>query len=256
MLSPIKNNGFFGVFPTAKLVDCLVLNFALLLASLFPSEVFAQNRDAATATDLLQHSLDSVSVATGISAYDQSLVTPTFERARSFQEIGSHAEAVKLYKEAIHILRINHGLYDDAQIDLIHAMIESEISLQNWEQVDKHYAYLEHLYRKLYDISDPRLEIGLQKVVTWHVNALNFNIDGKRIEHLQQANDLFKLRLEIAQLTLNSDDPKLEYLNRNIEICERQLFLSSDFHQEMQKLRKRDQRRERGRSNAFLADRD
>ena len=256
MLSPINNYGFFGVFPTAKFVDCLVLNFALLFVSLSSSEVFAQERGSPTTSDLIQQSLESVFPSAEINAYDQSLIAPMYERARAFQENGSHVEAVKLYKEAIHILRINHGLNNDSQIELIDAMIESEITLQNWEQVDKHYAYLEHLYRKLYDITDPRLETGLQKVVTWHVNALNFNIDGKRIEHLQQANNLFKLRLQIAQLTLNGDDPKLEYLSRNIEICERQLFLASDFNREMQKLRKRDPRQERERSNAFLADRD
>lgn len=253
MVLPTGTNWVFAASPTAKFADCLVLNFALLIASLVPSEVFAQNRDSLSTADLVQQSLDSAFPATEVNAYDQALINPTFEQARRFQEDGSHAEAVKLYKEAIHILRINHGLYNDAQIDLIDAMIESEITLQNWEQVDKHYGYLENLYRKLYDISDPRLEIGLQKVVTWHVNALNFNIDGKRIEHLQQANKLFKLRLQIAQHTLHIDDPKLEYLNRNIEICERQLFLASDLNREMQKLQKR---RQGDRPNAVLADRE
>lgn len=256
MLSPTKISGVFGASSTAKFADCLVLNFTLILASWLPSEIFAQGSDFPSTTDLVQQNLDSVFPAVEISAYDQALITPMFERARAYQEVGSHVEAVKLYKEAIHILRINQGLNTDAQIDLIDAMIESEITLQNWEQVDKHYAYLEHLYLKLYDITDPRLEIGLQKVVTWHVNALNFNIDGKRIEHLQQASNLFKLRLQIAQIALNNDDPKLEYLSRNIEICERQLFLASDFNREMQKLRRRDRPQERERSNAFLADRN
>ena len=113
-----------------------------------------------------------------------------------------------------------------------------------------HYAYMENLYRRLYEVTDPLLETGLQKIVSWHVRALNINVDGKRIEHLQQANKLFKLRLQIAQHTLHTDDPKLDFLLRNIEISERQLFLVSDLNREMQR------RQQRSRQNNLLADLD
>lgn len=250
MLLPEKKYGAFAVFPTAKLLVCLVLNSALMFALLLPSRTFAQDADAWNKSDLVQQSIDTILPATEFNAYDGTLVAPLYQEARQQQESGNHTAAVILYKEAIHILRINQGLYNDAQIDLLDAMIDSEISLQNWEQVDKNYAYMENLYRRLYDVTDPRLEIGLQKVVSWHVNALNVNIDGKRIEHLQQANKLFRLRLQIAQLTLHTDDPKLDFLYRNIEICERQLFLASDLNREMQK------RQQRTRQNALLADLD
>lgn len=250
MLLPEKKYGAFAVSPTAKLLACLALNSALLCALQLPSRSFAQVPAVWSKADLVQQSLDATLPASEFNAYDGTLVAPLYQQARQQQEAGNHTEAVVLYKEAIHILRINQGLYNDAQFDLLDAMIESEISLRNWEQVDKNYAYMEFLYRRIYDVMDPRLELGLQKVVSWHVNALNVNIDGKRIEHLQQANKLFRLRLQIAQLTLHTDDPKLDFLYRNIEICERQLFLASDLNREMQK------RQQRARQNALLADLD
>ena len=82
-------------------------------------------------------------------------------------------------------------------------------------------------------MDDPRLESGLRKVSAWHVNALNVNLDGRRIEHLRKANKLFKLRMQIAENTLSLDDPKFAVLAQNIEICERELFLASDLNREM-----------------------
>ncbi len=185
-----------------------------------------------------------------VGAYDQRLVEPLFDQARRMQEENLHEDASRLLKEALHLLRINNGLYDASQIDTLDALIESEIALQNWETVDSYYTYMEHLYRRLYGVDDPRLEHGLQKVVAWHVNALNVNLDGKRMEHLQQASKLFKLRLQVAQLTLSADDPKLDFLYRNIAICERQLYLGSDLTKEMM------QRQQKARQRALLADLD
>lgn len=201
-----------------------------------------------SASEEVHATLDFAGEAVG--AYDERLVDPLFYQARTFLEAGRHDDASSLFKEALHLLRINNGLYDASQIDVLDYLIESEIAQQDWEEVDKHYAYMEHLYRRLYNIDDPRLELGLQKVVSWHVNALNVNLDGKRMEHLQQASKLFKLRLQVAQLTLTADDPKLDFLYRNIAICERQLYLGSDLNKEML------QRQEKVRQRALLADLD
>ena len=240
----------FAASPAAKMFACLVLNITLLPTLLFSSSLIAQTPERLHFQDSVQASRDAVVPASEYNAYDQTMIESLFQRARQLQELGSHTEAVALYREAIHILRINQGLYADGQIELLDAMIASEMSLRNWDVVDKHYAYMENLYRRLYEVTDPRLETGLQKIVSWHVTALNINVDGKRIEHLQQANKLFKLRLQIAQHTLHTDDPKLDFLLRNIEISERQLFLVSDLNREMQR------RQQRSRQNNLLADLD
>lgn len=240
--------------PAAKPLVLLILISFVFFAPQLPSRSFAQTPDIWNSTESIPTSttatIEDALAAAEFNAYDQGQVGLLSLHARQLQEDDSHLDAVAAYREAIHVLRINQGLYNPAQLDLLDAMIESEISLQNWEQVDRHYAYMENLYRRLYDITDPRLETGLQKVVSWHVNALNLNIDGKRIEHLQQANKLFKLRLHIARSTLRTDDPKLDFLNRNIEIYERQLFLASDLSREMQR------RQQRARQNSLLADLD
>lgn len=248
LLNKIRRNTSLELATNLAANVCSFVYFLLL----FPLAISAQAQSpdvwSDDSDDIIE--LDEFQVVSEFNAFDPSRIDPTYQLAMDLQDQGSHTEALVLFKEALHLSRINNGLYNDSQFELLEALIESEVALQNWEAVNKHYGYMEHLYLRLYDKNDPRLESGLQKVVTWHVNALNVNLGGNRIEHLQKANRIFKLRREIAQQTLGQDHPKMDYLNRNIEICERQLFLASDLSREMHR------RQQRARQNSLLADLD
>ena len=167
------------------------------------------------------------------AAYDLRQIESLEDLGRLSQSSGEHQQALVLFKQALHVARINQGLYHESQIPIVDDIISAEIALQNWEEVNNFYAYEEHLYRRLYDTDDSRLEAGLRKVSAWHITALNVNLGGNRIEHLRKVNKLFKLRMQIAENTLSLDDPKFAMLARNIEIFERELFLSSDLNSEM-----------------------
>lgn len=208
-----------------------------LSISLISHSAFAQAL-AVSVTDDLVPALDTAArmitkVESEYGAYDQRQIEPLGDLGRLSQSTGEYQQALSLFKQALHVSRINHGLYHESQIPIIDDIIAAEIALRNWESVDNYYAYQQHLYQRLYDLDDPRLEAGLKKVSAWHVNALNVNLDGKRIEHLRRANQLFKLRMEIAENTLSVDDPKVAVLAKNIKICERELFLASDLNREM-----------------------
>lgn len=200
-----------------------------------------------TATQMLeQFTIDEAE----FDAYDPRLLNRFDRWGRQLQESGEHQQALAFFKQALHIARVNNGLYHESQLEVLDSLIECEMALRNWESVNDHYAYMEHLYRRLYSVDDLRLENGLQKVVAWHVNALNVNLDGRRMEHLLQANKLFKLRLQVAQMTLTANDPKIDFLYRSIAVSERQLYRASPLNQEAF------QRQRSIRRNALLADRD
>jgi tetratricopeptide (TPR) repeat protein len=186
---------------------------------------------------------------TDFGPYDYRLAEPLQSLGSQLEATGNYNDALLVYQQALHVTRVNNGLYHESQVELVKRIIENNKALQNWEEVNNHFAYLEHLYRRIYEVKDPRLEIGLQQVVSWHVNALNINLDGKRLEHLQKANKLFKLRLKIAELTLTPDDPKFAFLHRNIAICERQLYLASDINKELMGKKNRPRRDRRVLAN-------
>lgn len=164
--------------------------------------------------------------------YDRTQFGELTTQALQRQEAGDHAAALTAFEQAWQITRVANGLLHDSQIPVVESMIVSEIELEDWKAVDNHFGYLEHLYRKLYDNDDPRLELGLQKVSSWHVNAFNANVDGKRRLHLEQARKLFKIRLAVAEQTLPAEDPKFEFLHQSIGLTEQYLYLMSNRYRE------------------------
>ena len=73
-----------------------------------------------------------------------------------------------LFKQALYVARINQGLHCESQISILDDIISSELALQNSEEVNGLYDYQEHLYRRLYDSDDSRLDAGISKVSAWH----------------------------------------------------------------------------------------
>lgn len=211
--------------------------FAMLSIALLPNDTFAQGSSLDLSDDLVP-SLDPSArtiriLESDFDAYDQRQIESLEDLGRLSQASGEHQQALLLFKQALHVARINQGLYHESQISIIDDIISAEIALKNWEEVNDFYAYQEHLYRRLFEMDDPRLEAGLRKVSGWHITALNVNLDGNRIAHLRKVNKLFKLRMQIAENTLSLDDPKLAMLARNMKTFERELFLSSDLNREM-----------------------
>lgn len=164
------------------------------------------------------------------NVFSTESLDPLIDIGLLMQEQGRHEHAVAYFKQARQVSRIQNGFYDETQIALLEAMIESEMALEDYDAVDDHYSHMEFLYRKLYSIDDPRLETGLQKVSGWLSYALSINPVGNRVDQLRKANRIYKLRLQIAERTLASNHPRFNFLLENIAICEKQLyqFLDND----------------------------
>ena len=165
--------------------------------------------------------------------YETEQLNNLLRQALANQESGDHQQALSLFEQAWQISRISHGLYHESQVDLIDQMVYSAMELGSWDVVDSNYDYLRHLYSRLYEIDDPRLETGLQKISSFHVNAFNLNIDGKREYHLRKAAQIFDIRLQVATLTLSEGHPKFGFLQESLAISRHQLYLMSQQHKEM-----------------------
>ncbi len=225
---------------------------AMLGTSLLYSSSFAQGLSLTVTNDLLP-AVDPASRAittleSDFGAYDQRQIESLEDLGRRSQSSGEHQQALLFFKQALHVARINQGLYHESQISIVDDIISAEISLQNWEEVNNFYAYQEHLYRRLFDMDDSRLEVGLRKVSSWHITALKVNLGGNRIEHLRKASKLFKLRIQIAENTLSLGDPKFAMLVRDLRILERELYRSSGLNHEMFV---RQQKNSQSRRNSF-----
>ena len=221
-------------FPVSLFANDTVLN-SVTQQSEVPISDFQPSRE-----ELVEKQLQLVSeLEYQFGPYDIRLKEALKGLGFQLKRAGDFMAASEAYKRALHISRVNDGLFNESQLAIVERLIDVDQKMARWDQVNNHYGYLEHLYKKLYQKDDPRLEEGLRKVVAWHFDASNFNLNGRRVEHLRKAHGLLKLRLEVAELTLSGEDPLLDSLKRNIAQSEYYLYLSSDLYQEMSRERRR-----------------
>jgi hypothetical protein len=215
------------------------LGLAVLLTLPAQAQDTALAVDTAVGEQFRNSSLSDYSLpgreATSYDPYDTRSMEPALEMGLSQQELGDHRAAVSAFEQALQIARVNYGLFHESQIPLVESIIYSLMEIQDWESVDRQFDYMAHLYRRLYDIDDPRLESGLQKISSYHVNAFNINLEGRGEYHLRKAANLFKLRLEVAEQTLTEDHPKLDYLNESLALSREHLYLMSNRHKQRMK---------------------
>ncbi|HJN97151.1 MAG TPA: hypothetical protein QGF41_15785 [Gammaproteobacteria bacterium] len=239
LLPPIER---FLPFDAARFF-VLAISFALVTLATFSNSSLAQQNNFSSIDSGLasQFPLPLEVLQLEFSPYDYRLEEPLNDMALRMQEANDHEAALKVFKKVWQVNRVNNGLLHKSQLALLENMISSERELGDWEAVSKHYAHLELLYRRLYDMDDPQLESGLQKISAWYVSAINMNRDGKRMEHLRKAHQIFKLRLQIAELTLAADDPKFAFLHESIAVSEHQLYMAN-IPKEVKRTRRRTQR--------------
>jgi hypothetical protein len=75
-------------------------------------------------------------------AFNAALSETSLQFGRLLQELGRHDEAIALFRSGAHIARVNGGLYDQSQIELISAEIDSLAAQARWLDVDERQRYL------------------------------------------------------------------------------------------------------------------
>ena len=142
-------------------------------------------------------------------AYDLQLSQHLSSLGKQLQEHGEHAEAIELFKRAMHVQRINQGLYDMGQAPILENMIESQIAMGLWEDANDRYQYLYWLHRRNYGTDDPRMLPIINKLSNWHLNAYALNISGGLFYHLINAHNLYQIAVDIVSNAYGKNDLRM-----------------------------------------------
>ncbi|MEP5566237.1 MAG: tetratricopeptide repeat protein [Halioglobus sp.] len=131
--------------------------------------------------------------------YADGIAEPLASLGRYYRRQGDYAEAVKLYRRAMHVVRINDGLYSDRQIPLLRELLVSYREAGDLESLDQRYDYF---FRLFGSGKPPFTELRLRasaEYFRWQREALRRDVEGnsKRLLVLIDANQ--KLLDEIRQ---------------------------------------------------------
>ncbi|MFT5163702.1 MAG: tetratricopeptide (TPR) repeat protein [Alteromonadaceae bacterium] len=133
-------------------------------------------------------------------AYGGQLEQQLMSLGLAQEYLGKHAKAIKIYKRAMHLNRINEGLYSTGQIPIIDRLINSHIALAQWDKVNDKYHYMYWLNAQNYGENDIRMLPTLNQLSRWHLQAYAMRFGDDRsdvIEHLVKAHSMFEKSIEL-----------------------------------------------------------
>ena len=131
--------------------------------------------------------------------YSDSLAEPLAGLGRYYQHSGDMEQALRLYQRALHVVRVNEGLYSERQIPILRELLDAYRATGEIELLDNRYDYYFRLYGNGQPpYTDVRLRAALG-YLRWQREAVRLGIDedgSRRLLALYQLND--ELLSEVA----------------------------------------------------------
>jgi tetratricopeptide (TPR) repeat protein len=149
-------------------------------------------------------------------AWDGSLVEELASLGRLQQQQGNHVGAIETLDRAIHVNRINSGLYTLEQVPVVEQLIQSYMALGDWEQADIYNNYLYHVQRKAFGVDDPRFIPVLDRLATWNIQAFRIGYGNLRGIKLRQSQIMFNAAARMVGMHFGRADERFVNYQRNI----------------------------------------
>ena len=91
-------------------------------------------------------------------------------------EAGNYPQAAELFRQAWHVSRVNTGLYSEQQLTSLNQLIETQVELQQWEQVHELHQLSFLIASRAYPPDDLRYMMAAEFYADWKWRAINGNI--------------------------------------------------------------------------------
>jgi len=162
------------------------------------------------------------------------------------QRVGDHTKALEALERAIHISRVNNGLFNLGQMPIIEKAIESHLARGDLVAADAQQEYLFYLQRKSLGETSVALLPALTRYAEWNVFAYNArpqlltpppasedegagtasatavtaiaNLEGFRFRRLMLAQNLYQTVIQILVNNFGPSDPRLPEFERRLAI--------------------------------------
>lgn len=157
--------------------------------------------------------------------YDSRLVDQLIGLGLTEKSQGEQGKAISAFKRALHIKRVNSGLFSMEQVPILTYLIDSYAAMEDWRSANDKQSLIYSIQQQNYGEGSPRLLAPLNKMVKWHLLAFN---KGSGMLHLLRAMDLNRKAIAIIEKNYGVHDPRLN------ETLYRQALASyhlSEYHQ-------------------------
>jgi tetratricopeptide (TPR) repeat protein len=139
--------------------------------------------------------------------YSDMLAEPLAGLGHYYRDKGEYEEALGLFQRAVHVTRVNDGLYSERQIPYVRDLLDTFRLAGDMQALDERYEYYFRLYgggQPPYD--DLRLRAALE-YLRWQREAVG-RLDDHRVQRML---DLYELNEEILLAVADSEEISLDW---------------------------------------------
>lgn len=156
----------------------------------------------------------------------------------NYRAMGDFDGAIRSFKRAVHLNRINRGPYTRNQMPLLDSLRESLFAAEKMQELDGLQEYIYRVHRKVLEPGDPQLQAATRDYVAWQRSAYLQELGGGE-ERLQTLDKLFDDTLDKLKQQDAPPANLMEPLNESLKLAyllgdssERQLeVFSAQFNQ-------------------------
>jgi len=171
-------------------------------------------------TSALEQELNQLS--SELHPTDLLLAEPHMDLAHANQSLGNHAEAINGFEKALHIYRINHGLFDLRQLTVVENLLVSHYALGRWEDIDNLQHLRFHLAKQQIPPGAETRLSALMGLTMWKLHAAENDLLANPLAAAHEVAELHRKELELLPADAPADSLALHHLG----IAEMELTLA------------------------------
>ncbi len=131
------------------------------------------------------------------------------------QAQGEHQQAIEIYDRAVHINRVNEGLFSTTQVPLVERIVNGHFALGQWQEADARKQYAFYVQTRTYNIDDPRMIDAFDSLARWNIASFYRGIDENPGPRLLQTYLLYRTATESVATHFGTQDPRyLDFLRK------------------------------------------
>ncbi len=128
---------------------------------------------------------------------------------QAFIDLGEYQQALDVFARALHINRINQGLYNLGQLPVLELIIQANTNLNNFEELNKNYSYLLWVNNRNYAANDLHRVPVYLRAANWHLDAYVVTTHPESTHHLVIATNYYSKAADAIEVARGSYDPDL-----------------------------------------------
>lgn len=192
----------------------LMRRISLILGLFLPWSVSAQELTGQqTEQERLEQAVATLE-ATG-DTWHPMIAESMISLARLLQAEDNHTEALVMLERAVHISRVNHGLFSLEQGPAIKMQVQSHLALGEWPEADSLEQYHFYIHSRSLGDGNPELIPALLSYAEWHLNAFADQRGELPSARLIDAYRLYSVAMSLVDAQPQPENyPREHYLHR------------------------------------------